>query len=254
MFNAAQKEDYLQQNEGRNVSLRNTAGSIFNSTEKYEEENNKDAAEWTVAEIISYYKSLATSSFVGLLNRHSQLRKYADWCLDNNMIKDSQNHYAEIDTPTLRGCLNVGLLKNGILTRKEMETEISQLLNPREQCLVYALFEGIQGREFSELTELNMDQVRGTTLSLANRKIKVHPKLIELMKESTDEYTYYTYGDKQRQYPFDTSDTNVFKKTYNSKQDSQARKRQRLYSALTPEGLFRESCDQCGVAYGKWQN
>ena len=114
-----------------------------------------------------------------------------------------------------------------------MEMEIQQLLNPREQCLIYALFEGIQGKEFGELTALNMRQVKGNTLCLETRNVNVNPKLIDLMEESTNAYEYMTYGEQQRTYPFDTLDDNVFKRTYNAKQETQIRKRQRLYTALT---------------------
>jgi len=232
MFNAEQKEEYLRENEGRNVALRKTMQFIFGSTESIETALDKDAAEWTATEIIEYFKSLSTSSFTGLANRHSQLRQYAQWCLDNNVLTDNQNHYEEIDYEVLKGCINAGQLAHGILTRKEMEKEITQLLNAREQCLIYALFEGVQGKEFVELTELNMSQVRGNTLRLATRTIPVNPRLISLMQEATDEYVYYAYGKGQRKYAFDASDDNVFKRMYNSKEETQIRKRQRLYSNL----------------------
>lgn len=233
MFNAEQKEEYIDNNKDRNKVLAKTMQFVFNGTEKMEAELNKDAAEWTSAEIIRYYKSCSKASLFTLTNRHSQLKQYAQWCLDNNMIRDNQNHYTEINNEILHSCLNVGLQQNGILTRKEMEEEIAQLLNPRDQCLVYALFEGIQGKEFSELTELNMSQVvKGNKLKLATRTVPVSARLIELMQQATDEYTYYAYGEKQRTFPYDPSDHNVFKRTHNATQETQVRKRQRLYTGL----------------------
>ena len=232
MYNADQKYEYIEKNEGRNSNLATAMSFIFKATEPIEESKGKDVAEFTVAEIMELYKSFTSRSFYNLTNRHSQLKWYAQWCLENNMIRDNQNHFTEISLENLKDCINTGYQRQGIMTRSEMESEIVQLLNARDQCLVYALFEGVQGKEFCELTELNVKQIKGNTLKLATRTIEVNPRLIELMRQSTEEYKYYSYGTSPREYPYDEADPNVFKKTYNSKQETQIRKRQRLYTCL----------------------
>ena len=233
MYNEGQKLEYIDETKYINLQLPKLLNTIFTQTEPLEEKAAKDIGEWTSAEIISYYKSLSRSSLNSLAVKHSQLRKYAEWCLERNLLSDNQNHYGEIDMEILKTCLNVGLLENGIITRAELNSMIVELLNPRDQCLVYALFEGIEGKQFSELTALNVKQIKGNKLKLATRTIPVHPRLLELMRESTEEYKYYTYGDKISTMRYPADDDNVFKMTPNSTETSPIRQRQRLYTNLT---------------------
>lgn len=233
MFNEGQKLEYLKDAVTINQQLEQVMVPIFTQLELMETEKDKDVAEWTAGEIIEYYKSTATSSLNTLNTMHSQLRKYAAWCLDRNLLPDSQNHFTEIDIDILGRCINVGLQSGGILTRKQMEMIITQLLNPRDQCLVYALFEGICGKQFCELVDLNVSQLEGNTLHLPTRSIPISDKLVELMKQCTEEYTYYAYGSHQKTYQYDPSDTNVFKNAPNAISSALIRKRQRLYTNLS---------------------
>lgn len=233
MYNEEQKNGYIGEAGAANRQLPKWLRNMFGKSAPMETALGKDLAEWTASEIIAYYKSLCLPSMNSLTLRHSQLSGYAKWCLGRHLVKDSQNHYIEIDACSLRGCLNLGMQENSILSREQLEDTIVDLLNPRDQCLVYAIFEGIQGKQFSELTELNMSQLEGNLLHLPNRTIEVSDRLIGLMQEATDEYVYYSYGNqKPKKIPFYSDDGNVFKMVNNSHQTTQIRKRQRLYSNL----------------------
>ena len=232
MFNEGQKLEYIEDNRYTNLHLEVFMPRLFGQTEPIEKRKNKDVAEWTSGEIVEYYKSLCRISLDSLANLHSQFRKYAEWCWFKHLLQDNQNHFEEINRDILQTCLNVGAQNSSILTRKQMENEISILLNARDQCLVYAFFEGIQGKQFSELTELSIAQLDGTTLHLATRTIPVSEKFAELMRESSEEYKYYSYGDSGRELVFDKTDKRVFKSLPNASADTQQKKRQRLYSNL----------------------
>lgn len=232
MYNEGRKLEYLKETKYINPQLKKLLTTVFNKTETKETEIGKDIGEWTSSEIIEYYKLLFSASLNTLNSRHSYLKNYAEWCLRNNLLPDNQNHWMEINQDILQTCVHVGKQEQAMLTRKEMEDIIADLLNPRDQCLIYALFEGVEGKQFSELTELNMRQVKGNTLKLATRTIPVSDKLISLMQQSTDEYTYYAYGESGRELKYHLDDDNVFKMTSNSKEISQVRKRQRLYTNL----------------------
>lgn len=233
MFNADQKYEYIEYVKYKNTHLKQWLEHVFDETESLEKLYNKDIGEWTSSEILSYYKLTSTSSFKSLNIKHSQLRSYANWCLARNLLSDYQNHYFEIDSAILHGCVNVGKQQNGMVTREELEKLMQNLLNPRDQCLLYAFFEGIQGQLFSELTDLNIDQLEGNLLHLATRTIPVSERFISLMVEATYEFKYYSYGENPRIIQYKKGDTNVFKMTGNSIKDSDIRKRQRLYSTLT---------------------
>lgn len=236
MFNEGQKNAYLKGELDRRVGNRQMkkwlTDVILKETQADEEKYGKDLGEWTVAEILTYYKKRNTASLNSLCTLHSQLKAYAGWCLDNNLLPDNQNHYAEIDVDVLKTCVNVGLHQQGIITSKELSKISNELLNARDQCLIYAFFEGIQGKQFGELIDLNINQLEGNKLHLATRTIEVSDKFVELMKESSEEYDYYAYGETERKLPFHADDPNVFKMTANSIQSTPIRKRQRLYTNL----------------------
>ena len=232
MFNEEQKKEYIDYVLRINQGLRYWINRVFNDSEKKERYLGRDIAEWTGTEIMSYYKSLCVSSLNSLNFRHSQLSNYARWCLNRNLIKDNQNHYIEIGIEALQNCINLGRLGNGILSREDLETVIMDLLNPRDQCLLYALFEGIQGKGFCELSDLNVSQLEGNKLYLPDRTIEVPDRLIGLMQEASEEYIYYAYGEKQWEIHYPKDDTNVFKMLPNARKTTQERKRQRVYSNL----------------------
>lgn len=85
---------------------------------------------------------------------------------------------------------------------------------------------------FSELSNLNVKQIKGNSLQLEKRTVPVSKKLINLIHESSEEYTYYAYGEFERVSKFPEDDDNVFKKTLNSSESSPRKKRQRLYTNL----------------------
>ena len=233
MYNEKQKKEYLESIKDRNRLVVKWLNHVFEETEILERKLSKDVAAWTSPEILTHYKLLATSSINSLMIRHNQLQNYAQWCYENILLDDHINHYNEIDLALLKSCINVVLHDEGIMTRAEMEKKISNLLNPRDRCLVYAIFEGIQGKQFSELVSLNINQVEGNKIHLATRTIEVSNKFINLLHETSEEYTYFSYGKKQKIMHYHEEDTNVFKMTPNSRKTSALRKRQRLYTNLT---------------------
>jgi hypothetical protein len=62
--------------------------------------------------------------------------------------------------------------------------------------------------------------------------VDIPDALIDLMYDSTEEYSYYAYGNSQREYRYKEDDDNVFKMTFNGRENSLKRQRQRLYTNL----------------------
>lgn len=232
MYNSEQKKEYFHEVQNINENLEEWLTTVFEQTEYLEKKREKDIAEWSATEIITYYKLLSTSSLNSLNLRNSQLRSYARWCNSRNLLKDHQNHYEEITIEALQNCLNKGLLQGGIITRARMESMIRDLLNPRDKCLIYAMFEGIQGKQYADLVALNVKQIHGNKIHLDYRIVDIPDALIDLMYDSTEEYSYYAYGNSQREYRYKEDDDNVFKMTFNGRENSLKRQRQRLYTNL----------------------
>lgn len=234
MYNEKQKLEYINASKEFNVQLTKWMSNVFRDTEAMEVSLQKDVAEWTSAEIIDYFKLISVPSLRSILQRHSQLRAYARWCGEHFLLKDNQNHYDEVDADILQLCVNNVMTDESILTKGKMKELIKDLLNVRDQCLIYALFEGIMGTKLSELASLNVNQIEGNKLHLAERTIEVSDEFLELMRESSETYSYYTYGSKCMQKPFKENDDRVFKMTNTAQEikTTDETERKRLYSNL----------------------
>lgn len=235
MYNEELKKTYIKKNEYINLNLETVMTKLFDELEPIEIELNKDASNFTIFEILSFYKSLCTASLERLLVMNSQMSKYTSYCLGNSLVKDNQNHYEEIDNEILLQCVNLAKAKDQIISREELLNEIYQLPNPSDQFLILGLFEGISGQKNSDFFDLNMKNFSGNKVILPTRELIVSDKLVSLAEESASEYTYYAYkanGDF-RELNYLSTDANIIKQMYNAKEDTEAVKRQRIYNKLT---------------------
>lgn len=234
MYNKELKLQYIDDNEYLNLQLRTIMLQAFESTEPLEDSLQKDVSNFTVKEIIAYYKTLCTASLERLMVLNSQLSRYTNYCLNNYSVQDNQNHYLEIDVDILKTCLNVGKIEASIVTREELLADIESLPNPSERFLVLAIYEGILGKQYSELANLNIRQFHDGIVDLGTRQLTVSNELVKLAEESTDEYFYYCYvadgSFKQKNYLY--SDDNIIKSLYNAKHTDLKNKRKVIYNRL----------------------
>lgn len=235
MYNAELKEQYLTESEYRNLTLRYSMTSRFNKIEKTEERLGKDLSNFTVNEIIDYYKSLCFTSFETINMLNSQFKIYTNYCLNRHLVVDNQNHYCEINNDIILSCVNIGLINEKIVTRKDLLHIMSQLYNPSEKFLVLALFEGICGKNMCELLDLKYEDFHdGKVYLCTGRELEVSDELVNLAKLSSETYEYVAYNNsgKEKEYSFDKSDPNILKKLYNCSSEDDIRKRQRLYNKI----------------------
>lgn len=192
MFNKEIKERYISEKDQSAILPKEYLKCHFNKLEKYEEESNKDVCCFTVREIREYYKTLNTSSLEYIATLNSQLSQYTQWCLQNNLVVDNQNHFLEFDLNAMKECLNIVKLNKKIVTREEVLRWCEQLPNPKDQFIILGLFEGLKGKDFCDFTKLKPSDVNGNTLSLHNnREIEVSDKLISYIHDSIEETKYY---------------------------------------------------------------
>lgn len=167
---------------------------VFDQTSYFEETLEKDCSNFTANEILSFYKSLVSNSLETLLSINSQLKKYTSWCLTEKIVKDKQNHYAEMNNEILNTCVNVALKKTAIVNRSQMMEMVHKLLNPSDQFIVLGIYEGISGQAFSGLFDLTKENFNGNTIILQNgEKYEVSSDLINIGLNAIDEFDYNLY-------------------------------------------------------------
>ena len=153
-FNKEFKMQYLDENEYRNINIKTTVDLLFRRIANTERLLNKDLYDFSVEEILGFYKYLSTPSLESLMIMHNQYKLYSAYALNRGLIKDNQNHYAEIDNETLKSCVHAGLAKAKIITRSELLDILnsSYVENVSDKVIALSIFEGIAGKELTELT------------------------------------------------------------------------------------------------------
>ena len=192
MYNAELKERYIEEKSKEVVVPEYYLNNKFKNISVAEKEYGKDASNFTKSEIIEYYKSLNVHSFESLTVINSTYSQYTQWCLQQNLVVDNQNHYLEIDTDTILSCLNKAVMKLKIVSRETILEWIKPLANPKDQFVILGLFEGIYGDNFCELVNLRPEDVDGNTLHLCTgRSIEVSDTLISIIDDCIKETNLY---------------------------------------------------------------
>ena len=195
-YNEDFKKQYLIDNQSRNIYLKSNVDLLFRRIAPMEAQLGKDLYDFSVEEILGYYKYLLTPSLESLMVMNNQYKLYVAYAIRKGMVKDNQNHYDEIDMPTLNTCVYIGLANAKIISRKDLIDilESSDVENVSDKVIALALFEGVCGKELRELTLLkpqDIDKKTNIAMLDGGRKLKLSDKLVGWCFESADEYTYY---------------------------------------------------------------
>lgn len=195
MYNEERKLQYIRKK--REVSLpQNYLESCFQRTAKFEEKYEKDLAEWTLKEIISYFKYYDSKSLNVLTVLTSTFFGYTNWCIAEGLVPDGQNHFAEVTQEILGTCLNYADLDECIIRRTELVNMLPQLLNEVDKFFILALFEGIKGDYLTEITHFKTSCISGNRVKLCTgRDVEISQQLKEYAYSAAKETVYYVYSD-----------------------------------------------------------
>lgn len=200
IFDSYNKDKYLESlDEYEDRTINNIKRTIKQAAE-YEKLKQKCLYDWNIEEICAYYKTLNSASISYLRSVNSILSQYTMWCLKNGIVKDSLNHFKEITLEMYKNCINNQRVKNQIIKRNDLITNINVLLsNPSDKFLMLAIFEGLKGSNFDELTNLNTDSFfkKGDVLYVKtnNRIIEISERLYNYAIEASERYTYDGLGE-----------------------------------------------------------
>ena len=224
-YNNDFKCQYIYDGEKRNDNMEANIGLLFRRIKGWEEEKEKDLYDWSVEEIIEYYKWLSTPSLESLMIMNNQYKLYAAYALVRGMIADNQNHYDEIDIETLNTCVNYGFINRRIISREKLLDILvsSDVENISDRVIALAIFEGIGGKNMEELTSLEPTDINKKTREvklISGRKLKISEQLMMWCFESAEEYDYYNSMSKIMNKSYLSSDTRVIKRLSNSTVDT----------------------------------
>ena len=234
MYNETIKNRYIQEKESTTNMPIGYLGRQFNKSESFEEKLNKDICNFTAYEIMDFYKTINITSLESLVVLNSHLSMYTQWCLQQNLVPDCQNHFDEIDSDILIGCINTTTLEKSIITRKTLNIWLSKLNNPSDAFVMLCLFEGIKGKDFCEIANMKLSDFSGNTVKLCTgREMVVPDKLIELA-EITDKTMEYRAVSRTNMKVYPLEEEGYILKKYTNTQDevSDYQRGRRIYQKL----------------------
>ena len=191
MYNQKLKERYRKEKESYTTVSAYYFSSLFKRTEPFEEELDKDASNFTTYEIINMYKTLAIMSLDTIATMNSNLSMYTQWCIQENLVNDYQNHYLEITRDMMASFVNKLAMDKKVVSREQVLDWCQQLPNPSDSFCLLGLFEGIRGGGYLELALAKMEDFHDNIFIAYNgREIKVSFTLIEYAKQSNETIEY----------------------------------------------------------------
>ena len=197
-YNEDWKKRYLAEKETMLSIPSNYIDVQFRKAAETEYELNKDVSNWTTYEIIEYYKLLNVTSYESLLCLNSIFSQYTQFCLENSLVRDNQNHYLECSKEILSSCINKAILDKKMVDRETVLRWVDELPNPKDQFIILSLFEYGKSKDFKDTVYASMKNLDETNniLEISDRKVKVSDRLVEIIHECKTEDVYYSISGK----------------------------------------------------------
>jgi len=149
MFNEDTKKLFIESLATKD--LKSMYSSIFRRTEAYEKEFNMDIYNFNVKECMNLLVSLNPKSIGHVSSLRSQFTKYVEWAI--SMKYSSKNYWALV--PVDDNFVRFSFASRNVKDLDELEQIVeSNLVVPYDKYVVYLLYMGIMGENFSELIYL----------------------------------------------------------------------------------------------------
>lgn len=171
--------------------------NLFNKTESLETEYNKDLCNFTKNEILVLYKIFDSKSYDFLMVTNYNIIKYVQWALQESLIIDGMNHFAEIGQEELYGCVNKFGIDESIITKEKLNEILAKINAFRDKYAIIALFEGIKGTGFSDVINANIRDIDKQNKKMklySGKTIDVSDRFIMIAELAANEDTYVSPG------------------------------------------------------------
>ncbi len=128
--------------------------------------------------------------------------------ISNSLVPDNQNHWIEVRTEALFGCLNAERLKDSFIDREELLNLLPMLLNASDQFIMLGLFEGLT---LTEIAEATSHDCYGGIMHCKKRNLPISEELETIIAEASTETIYFTPAKTRKEIPLADGDELVRK-------------------------------------------
>lgn len=167
---------------------------VFEKSNMFEKMKGKDLYNFTTPDIIEFYKFLDIGTITPLIIYNTNLVKYAQWALNENLITDGQNHFDELTSEILATCLNVTKTQQSILSYDTfMDLITRKIVNDQDKFIFFCLFEGIKGKNYQEIVDMKVSDIDEDNLSVhlsSGRDVSVSRDFVNVAKKADRQVIY----------------------------------------------------------------
>lgn len=221
MMNEDIKKQYIDETY-ENEKTRKTVWSTFKVTEEFEKKNNKDLVDFNRDEIRDMLSSQEFGNYRTAIVRLSYIRNYVRYSelMDN---KKEQSDLWDMPPEELKKICEEKIKDSlsEVITRQDILDLMGELKNPRDRAILLGLFEGIQGKKYSEFIAIRPEDVKEDEIYLRNRDqmLKVSSDLIHAFKDAMTARVSVNLSEKRKQIFYLTEGEHVALKVYSSSKD-----------------------------------
>lgn len=234
MFNAEIKERYILFKTSTSPYIEKYLQSEFRLIERTEKKLNKDACNFTIFEIMDYYKTrnMTSTETLRVLNTHFTL--YTEWCLKEGLVTDGQNHYREFDRHRIELCVNRFAIENKIVDRETVLSWVDQLPNPRDKFLLLGLFEMGSMNQYEYVVNARISDLHGNEFHTSKGIVYWSNVLKHIAIDSAETFEYYPMTENSKPSQLSKEDPDlIFKNKNNTYVESSYRSMRRAYNSLS---------------------
>lgn len=170
------------------------AQKYFAESTEMENKKRKDIALFTKEEWFEYLQSINVITINKIKPYYDFYKKYSEVYFEKNKV-DTENAYKAITEEDMVAYSNSIVNKEICLPREVLLTLVNEIPSPIDQFLVLALYEGIRGDHFQDITMLQT-----TDIDVENREfhlaggnvVKVSEELLNIALKASKQTVYIT--------------------------------------------------------------
>jgi len=194
-YNEEQKQQFLS-----SVSDPASAaayGRILSRAKVFEEKHGSDLYDFNLKQIEELFQYLDPTSYASAKGAFWIVQNYIRWAQENKLTNQSSNPLDEVaGVEYVQNLVNHA--KKRFFTDTELLDSIKDLINDQDAVIPMLIFEGVLGKQCSELRNLKMSDVnieqrvlQLTDLDESTREITVSERLIKLIQGAYKQREYY---------------------------------------------------------------
>jgi hypothetical protein len=194
MFNELQKNRYLENCKYEPNTIESSIKVLFNKSELAEMHFEKDLCDFNRLEIIDMFKGFDSKSHRYLYGACLHFSEYYTWCQQEGLTNNNINEFAKNMVWTIiKEVIPPEEISDKFFGFDQIIQYLNNLTDFRDKFVLYAIWLGIKGKNYSELINIKMSDYNEETKELSlktGRKIKVDDIFYNIMWQADDSLYY----------------------------------------------------------------